>query len=112
MGRPGARNALHPLGDFFEHHLGRAAADILDARIARHALDGALAHETHAAVKLHAIVHDFVDELAAIGLDHGHFAGGVDSLGIEPGGVIDELTAGLDFRCEPCEALTDAFARP
>src|SRR6185369_14047360 len=42
---PRGSNPLHPLGHLFEHHFGGAAADGLDAGVAIHALDGALAHE-------------------------------------------------------------------
>src|ERR1700723_2153967 len=106
------RPSLHALGDFLEHPLGGPAADILHAGVARHPLDRALAHKAHAAVELHAIVHDFVDELTAIRLDHRHFAGGVDALRVEPGGVIDKLTPGFDFGRQPCEPLANGFARP
>src|ERR1700728_2973884 len=82
------------------------------ARIACHALDGALAHKAHAAMKLKARVHDLVDEFAAKGLDHRNFLRGVDPLRVEPGGVIDELPAGRDLAREHGEALTDCLLVP
>src|ERR1051326_7848611 len=75
--------APHAFRHFFEHDLGRAAADRMHARIARHALDRAFAHVAHAAVKLHAGVHHLVDELAAIRLHHRHLAGAIDALRVE-----------------------------
>src|SRR5260370_5583136 len=85
------------LGDFFEHHLGGAAADRLHAGIARHPLDRAFAHEADAAVELQAVIHHGIDEIAAIGLGHRHFAGDVVALRIAPGGGIDELPPSLDL---------------
>src|SRR5690242_18297847 len=85
------------LGDFFEHHLGGAAADRLDAGIARHPFDRAFAHEADAAMELQAIIHHGVDEIAAIGLGHRHFARDVVALRIAPGGSVDELPSGLDL---------------
>src|SRR5690242_9199983 len=73
----------HSLRDFLEHHLGGAAADGVHARVARHALDGRLAHVAHAAMELQAVVHHLVDELAAVGLHHRHFLHAVLALRIE-----------------------------
>src|ERR1700692_3952230 len=100
------------LGDLFEHHFRDAAADRLDAGVARHALDGAFAHETHAAVKLHAIVHHGVDQLAAIGLHHRNLAGDVVTRRVAPGGGIDELASGLDLGRAHRQTLPDRLLVP
>src|SRR4051794_39334865 len=47
-------------GDEVVHHLGGAAADAQDARVAVVALDLAVAHVTGAAVQLHGFVDDEV----------------------------------------------------
>ena len=62
---PVGDGSQHPLGDLVEHDLGRAAADRLDARVARHPLDRALAQVARAAMELHAVVHDLVHQRAA-----------------------------------------------
>ena len=69
LARQQVASLLQPLRHLLEHDFGGAAADVLRARVARHALDRALAHEADAAVKLQAGVGDLVDQLAAIGLD-------------------------------------------
>ena len=82
---PDARRCLEPLRDFFQHHLGRAAADRLHAGIARHALDRRFAHVTHAAMELQGGVHHLVHQFAAVGLGHRDFARAVDALRVEEG---------------------------
>src|SRR5579863_4103474 len=95
-----------------QHHLGGAAADGLDARVARHALDRAFAHEAHAAMELHAVIDQRVDELAAIGLQHRHLAGDVVALGVAPRGGIDELAPGFELGRAHGETLTDRLLVP
>src|SRR5579872_7301061 len=92
-----AQSAAHPFCDFFQHDLGRAAADRLDACIAHHPLDRALADIAHAAMELLTVIHDLIDQLAAIRLGHRNFLDAVAAQRIEPGGVVDELPPGLDF---------------
>src|SRR5262244_1929772 len=77
--------ASQALGDFFEHHLGGAAPDRLDAGIARHPLYRTFAHEADAAMELQAVIHHGVDEIAAIGLGHRHLSRNIMSLRIAPG---------------------------
>jgi len=85
------------LGHFFEHDFGSAAADRLDAGIARHALDRAFTHESDSAVELQAVGHHRIHKVAAVGFRHRHFAGDVVTLRIAPGRSVEELPSGLDF---------------
>ncbi len=104
----------HPkaLGDLLEHDLRRAAADRLDARIARHALDRGLAHEAHAAVELHAVVEDLVHQIAGQRLHHRHLGDAVLALGVEPGRVMHELAGRLDLGQAARQALAGSPACP
>ena len=63
-------------------------------------------------MELDAGIHDFVDQLAAIGLDHRDLARRVEAPGVEPGGVVDELAPGLDLGGEHGELLADRLLLP
>src|SRR6266478_2663641 len=91
-------SAQHPLGDLLEHHLGGAAADRVDARVAHHAFDGALADIAEAAMELLAVIHHVVDQLAAIGLHHRDLAHAILAARIAPRGGIEQLASRRDAR--------------
>src|SRR3546814_2427946 len=52
------------------HDLGGTAADRVDAGVACHALDLAVAQVTGTAMELHAVIGDGIDQFAAERLDH------------------------------------------
>src|SRR5579871_243207 len=104
--------ASQALGNFFEHHFGGSAADRLDAGIACHSFDRAFADEADAAMELQAVIHHGVDEVAAIGLGHRHFAGDVVALRIAPGGSVDELPSGFDLGRTHGDALANGLLLP
>ena len=76
---------MHALGNLFKHYFGRAAANGVDACIPCHAFNDTLLHEAHAAMKLQAGVHDFINEFATVRLHHRDFFGCFDSARMQPG---------------------------
>src|SRR5207302_1265562 len=60
----------HQLGDDLLHDLAGAAADAEQARVAERARYRRLDHVTHAAVELHAVVYDPLDEIPGEQLRH------------------------------------------
>ena len=69
-----AKHPIHPLGDLFEHHFGRAAADAWTrASRTMRSIAGA-AHIAEAAVILLAGIGHLIDQFAAQRLEHGNFA--------------------------------------
>src|SRR5215831_4955868 len=73
-----------------QHHLRSTPTDRLYAGVASHALNRALAHVAHAAMKLQAVVEDLVDERAGQGLEHRHLPHHVLALRVAPGRVEEQ----------------------
>src|ERR1044072_4817335 len=98
---------MHSLGNLFEHNFCRATANGVDARIPRHAFNGALSHESHSAMELQTGVHDFFDEFTAVSLHHRTLLACVTSLLGEPGRVENQLPPSLDFGGKHRQAVAD-----
>ena len=63
--------------------------DGLDARIADHTFNHALLHLAEIAVELLTSVHDFVQRLPSIALDHRYFLHTIGFPGVAPGRMVD-----------------------
>src|SRR5262245_54133916 len=103
---------MHALRDLFEHDFSRTTANGVHARIPGHALDGALSHESYAAMELQAGLHDLVNELATVSLHHGNLSGCFDSARRQPGCMEYKLSSGLNLGGQHRQTMTNRLFRP